>query len=82
MKKTLLGMVAVVAMSLASCGEKLLTEAEVQAEITKGIEAGKAAIATEEAAKCDASFTARVEEGVAKMKMEAEAAKAAETPAK
>jgi hypothetical protein len=81
MKKTLLGLLAFASLSLAACGEKLLTDAELQAEITKGIEAGKAAIVTEEDAACSASFDARVAEGVAKMQADAEAAKAAATPA-
>lgn len=81
MKKSLLGILAVATLGLASCGEKLLTEAEVQAEITKQVDAGKAAIISEEAAACDASFTARVEQGVADMKAKAEAEKAAAMPA-
>lgn len=79
MKKSLLGLFAVAALGLASCGEKLMTDAEVQAEITKGIEAGKAAIITEEGANCDATFDARVEEGYQKKVAEMEAMKAAET---
>lgn len=75
MKKTLLGLLAVATIGLASCGEKLLTEAEVQAEITKGIDAGKAAIISEEAAACDANFEARVAEEVQKKTAEMEAAK-------
>jgi hypothetical protein len=81
MKKMLLGLFAVATLGLASCGEKLLTPAEVQAEITKGIDAGKAAIVSEEAAACDASFTARVDEQVAAKKAEMEAQKAAEMEA-
>ena len=79
MKKTLLGLFAIATIGLASCGEKLLTEAEVQAEITKGIEAGKAAVVSEAATACDASFTARVDEGVQKKVAEMEAMKATET---
>jgi hypothetical protein len=82
MKKMLLGLFACAAFCLASCGEKLLTEAEVSAEITKGIDAGKAAIMSEEAAACDASFQARVDEAVAKAQAEMEAEKAAAMPAK
>lgn len=78
MKKTLLGLLAVATISLASCGEKLLTDAEVQAEITKGIEAGKAAIISEETANCDANFDARVEEAVQVKMAEMESAKASE----
>jgi len=79
MKKTLLGLLAIASLGLASCGEKLLTEAEVQTEITKGIDAGKAAVIDEEAKACDTSFDARVEEGVQAKTAEMEAAKAAET---
>lgn len=62
MKKTLLGIVAGVALSftLASCGEKLMTDAEVQAEIEKGFEAGRAGVESEMNAKCDQMFEARV----------------------
>lgn len=81
MKKLLLGLFAVASLGLASCGEKLLTPAEVQAEITKGIDAGKATITTEEAAACDAAFTTRVDEQVAAKTAEMEAAKAAEMEA-
>ena len=58
MKKAVLGILAATALtfSLASCGEKLLTEEQVQAEITKGVEAGKPAIETEESAACDQNF--------------------------
>lgn len=82
MKKTLLGILAVATIGLASCGEKLLTEQEVSAEITKGIEAGKAAIIAEEATACDAAFDQKVQEGVAAKQAEMEAAKAAAQPAK
>jgi len=39
MKKTLLGILAVASLGLASCGEKLLTDAEVQAEYDKFVAA-------------------------------------------
>jgi len=78
MKKTLLGILAVASITLASCGEKLLTEQEVAAEITKGIEAGKAAIVTEEEAACTSTFDARVEARVAELKAADEAATATE----
>lgn len=81
MKKTLLGLFAMATLGLASCGEKLLTEAEVQAEITKGIDAGKAAVIDEESKACDASFDARVQEGVQKKVADMEAAAAAEKAA-
>jgi hypothetical protein len=80
MKKTVLGILAgaVLTLSLASCGEKLLTPEQVQAEITAGFDAGKAAVETEVNAKCDAEFETRVTE---KVNMLDQAAQAAETPA-
>ena len=80
MKKSVLGILAGAAMmfSLASCGEKLLTPEQVQAEITAGFDAGKAAVETEVNAKCDAEFETRVTE---KVNMLDQAAQAAETPA-
>lgn len=80
MKKTVLGILAgaVLTLSMASCGEKLLTPEQVQAEITAGFDAGKAAVETEVNAKCDAEFETRVTE---KVNMLDQAAQAAETPA-
>ncbi len=77
MKKTLLGMLAgtLLTLGLASCGEKLLTDEQVKAEIEKGVEAGRAAVESEMSAKCDAEFEARVTAEVDRMKAEAEAAK-------
>ncbi|TNE61794.1 MAG: hypothetical protein EP344_05695 [Bacteroidetes bacterium] len=76
MKKTLLGIIAggILTIGLASCGEKLLSEEQVQAEIQKGVEAGMPAIESEENAKCDAEFEARVTAEVDRLKAEAEAA--------
>jgi hypothetical protein len=83
MKKSVLGILAGAAMmfSLASCGEKLLTEEQVQAEITKGFDAGKAAVEQEMSAKCDSEFEGKVTAEVDRLKAEFEAAKAAEMPA-
>ncbi|MBK8425039.1 MAG: hypothetical protein IPL27_03210 [Lewinellaceae bacterium] len=66
MKKTVLGILAgaVLALSMASCGEKLLTPEQVQAEITAGFEAGKAAVEADVNSKCDAEFETRVTEKV------------------
>lgn len=74
MKKTVLGMLAGAALmfSLASCGDKLLTDEQVQAEIQKGFDAGKAAVETEMNAKCDAEFETRVTAEVDRMKAEYE----------
>lgn len=83
MKKSVLGILAGAALmfSMASCGEKLLTEEQVQAEITKGFDAGKAAVEQEMSAKCDADFETRVTAEVTRLQAEYEAMKAAEMPA-
>ena len=83
MKKSVLGILAGAALmfTMASCGEKLLTEEQVQAEIQKGFDAGKAAVDQEMQAKCDADFETRVTAEVDRLKAEFEAAKAAEMPA-
>lgn len=76
MKKIVLSILAGAALtfSMASCGEKLLTDEQVQAEITKGFEAGKAAVETEMDAKCQADFEARATAEFERLKAEAEAA--------
>jgi hypothetical protein len=76
MKKMILGILVGATLTLfsASCGEKLLTEEQVQAEIQKGLEAGKPAIEQEEAALCDSEFEVRVQSEVEKKKAEAGAA--------
>lgn len=83
MKKSVLGILAGAALifSMASCGEKLLTDEQVQAEIQKGFDAGKAAVEQEMSAKCDAEFEARVMATVDSLKSDYEAQKAAEMPA-
>lgn len=75
MKKTLFGMLAVALLTfgLSSCGEKLLTEEQVKAEIEKGFEAGKGAVEKEMNDKCDAEFETRVTAEVERLKAEAEA---------
>jgi hypothetical protein len=62
MKKSFLGILAGVVLSFAavSCGEKLLTEEQVQAEIQKGFDTGRAAVESEMNAKCDADFETHV----------------------
>ncbi|MCS7037162.1 MAG: hypothetical protein RMJ33_14120 [Saprospiraceae bacterium] len=72
MKKTLLTMAAagLLTLGLSSCGEKLLTPEQVEAEIAKGVEAGKAKIDSEENAKCDAEFEARVTAELERLKAE------------
>jgi len=66
MKKTVLGILAgaVLTLSMASCGEKLLTPEQVQAETTAGVDAGKAAVEADVNSKCDAEFETRVTEKV------------------
>ena len=80
MKKSLLGILAGAALmfSMASCGEKLLTDEQVQAEITKGYEAGKAAVEQEMTAKCEADFEARVSAIVDQARADYEAEMAAD----
>ena len=76
MKKTVLGMLAGAALmfSLASCGDKLLTDEQVQAEIQKGFDAGKAAVESEMNAKCDAEFETRVAAQLEGMKVQFQSA--------
>ncbi len=83
MKKTVLGILAGAALmfSMASCGEKLLTDEQVQAEIQKGFDAGKAAVEQEMTAKCDADFEGLVTTEVDRLKADYEAKKAAEAAA-
>jgi hypothetical protein len=83
MKKTVLGILAgaFLTLSMASCGEKLLTDEQVQAEIVKGFDAGKAAVETEMDAKCQADFETRVTSEVDRLKAEAAAAAEAAMPA-
>lgn len=76
MKKTFLGIFAGAALTLfmASCGEKLLTQEQFDAEVQKGFEAGRAAVESEMDAKCDAEFESRVQERVNQLDQEAAAA--------
>ena len=79
MKKLVLGHFA--AMTIASSPEKLLTPEQMEMEISKGFDAGKAAIETEMNAKCDADFTARVDAKAAELMQAAEAAAAEQAEA-
>ena len=63
---------------MASCGEKLLTPEQVQAEVTAGFDAGKAAVETEVNGKCDADFETRVTEKVNMLDQAAQAAEMSE----
>ncbi len=60
MKKLIFGMLAVAALGLGSCGEKLLTEAEIAAAVATGVSAQTAAVNTDMDTKCQADFDARV----------------------
>lgn len=72
MKKTFFGIIAGAALtlSMASCGEKLLTQEEFDAEVTKKVEAGRPAVESEMNAKCDADFETRVQERVNQLDQE------------
>ncbi len=74
MKKVALAFLTGVALtlSLASCGETLLTQEQVDAEITKAFEAGKATVETEENGKCESAFETRVQEKVNALDMAAQ----------
>ncbi len=77
MKKMILGIFTV--LSMASCGEKLLTPEQVNAKVEEGFTAQKATIEAEESAKCDAEFQTRVSAEVDRLKADYEAAKATVT---
>ena len=81
MKKLIIGMLAVSALGLGSCGEKLLTEAEVAAAVTKGVEAQTAAVNAEMDAKCQSDFAARVDAEAMRIVEDSRAAKEAEKAA-
>ncbi|MCB0527275.1 MAG: hypothetical protein R2791_13185 [Saprospiraceae bacterium] len=76
MKKTVLGMLAGAALMfcMSSCGEKLLTQEQFDAEVQKIVDAGRADAENEMNAKCDAEFETRVQERVHELDMEAAAA--------
>ncbi len=79
MKKTMLGILAGAALtlSMASCGEKLLTQEQFDAEVAKKVEAGRAAVESEMNAKCDADYETRVQERVNQLDQENAAAQEA-----
>lgn len=76
MKKTILGMLAGAALtfSVTSCGEKLLTQEQFDAEVAKGVEAARADVENTANAECEASFETRVQERVLQLDQEAAAA--------
>lgn len=81
MKKVVFGLFALATFGLASCGEKLLTEAEVAAQITAKYDVAKAAVEQEMDAKCTADFDARVEAEAMRIVEDTHAAQAAEKAA-
>ena len=72
MKKSFLGILAAAALSFTavSCGDKLLTEEQVQSEIQKGFVAGRAAVESEMNARCDQEFDMRVTMAVDSLRMQ------------
>lgn len=72
MKKLLLGFFAALSLFAASCGEKLLTEAQVQEEIQKGVDARRMAVENEMTQQCDSEFETRVTAKLDSMKMAAQ----------
>ncbi len=82
MKKIVFGLLAgaMVLTTLASCGEKLMSEAEVKAKVDELYNQQASGVASELDAQCDATFEARVQAEVDRMA--AEAAAAAPAPAK
>jgi len=65
---------AALTISMASCGEKLLTQEQFDAEVAKQVEAGRAAVESEMNAKCDAAFETSVQERVNQLDQENAAA--------
>ena len=65
---------AALTISMASCGEKLLTQEQFDAEVAKQVEGGRAAVESEMNAKCDAAFEASVQERVNQLDQENAAA--------
>lgn len=84
MKKIFFGLLAGAAftLSMASCGEKLLTDEQVKSEIDKRVAEQKAIVEKEEAANCDARFEQAVTVEVQRMQDDAASMKAAEEAAK
>ena len=82
MKKLIFGLLATATLGLGSCGEKLLTEAEIAAEVTKGVEAQSAAVTTEMDTKCQSDFDARVTAEAQRIVEDTHSAQEAEKAAK
>lgn len=79
MKKTVLCFFvgAAITLSMASCGEKLMTAEEMNAKVTEGFESGKAAVESEVNGACDANFESAVTAKVAELEAAANAAQEA-----
>jgi hypothetical protein len=83
MKKVVFGMIAgaLVCCTLASCGEKLMSEAEVTAKVTELFDQQATAVASELDAKCESELQSRIDTEVARLEAEAAAAAPAPAPA-
>jgi hypothetical protein len=83
MKRLIFGMLAgaLVCSTMASCGEKLMTDAEITAKVSELVSAQSVGVNTEADAACDAQFDARVTAEVDKMVAEAAAAAPPPAPA-
>ncbi len=83
MKKTMMAFFAgaMLTFSLASCGPKLMTQAELDAAISTGYETQRATVEAEEDQACQANFDQRVQEKVNMMDMEAQQAAEKTMPA-
>jgi predicted small lipoprotein YifL len=82
MKKSVFSIfaVALVCFTLASCGEKLMSEAEVKAKVDELYNQQASGVASEADAQCDQQFDARVQAEVDRMVAEAAAAAPAPAP--
>ncbi len=84
MKKTMMALFAgaMLTFSLASCGPKLMTQAEMDAAINSGYETARVTVEAEEDQACQANFDQRVQEKVNMMDMEAQQAAQQAAPMK
>jgi hypothetical protein len=81
MKKIILGMFALATLGLGSCGETLMTEAQMAAAVSQGVEAQKAAVVAEEDAKCALGHDEKVTAEAQRIVEDTNAAKEAEKKA-
>lgn len=84
MKKTMMAFFAgaMLTFSLASCGPKLMTQAEMDAAVNSGYETSRVTVEAEEDQTCQTNFEQRVQERVNMMDMEAQQMVAPTTPQK